>query len=59
MKRSRSMQEHLFTKEELAGCNGKDGAPAFVSYIERVYDGLIVSFGRMDSTRPCIPLVKT
>jgi CheY-like chemotaxis protein/predicted heme/steroid binding protein len=38
VKRSRSMQEHRFTKEELALCNGKDGAPAFIASQGRVYD---------------------
>lgn len=32
------MQDKLFTKEELLGCNGKDGAPAFVAYKDRIYD---------------------
>ena len=26
------------TREELARCNGKDGAPAFIAYAGRVYD---------------------
>jgi predicted heme/steroid binding protein len=28
----------LFTKEELFRCDGKDGAPAYVAYKERIYD---------------------
>jgi predicted heme/steroid binding protein len=27
-----------FTREELARCNGKDGAPAYIAYEGRVYD---------------------
>jgi len=32
------MQDKLFTKEELFRCDGKDGAPAFVAFRERIYD---------------------
>jgi len=28
-----------FTREELAACNGKDGAPAYFAYEGQVYDG--------------------
>jgi predicted heme/steroid binding protein len=27
-----------FTKDELACCNGKDGAPAYIAYRGKVYD---------------------
>lgn len=32
------MEKRLFTQQELADCNGKNGAPAYIAYRGIVYD---------------------
>jgi predicted heme/steroid binding protein len=33
-----SSRVRIFTKDELARCDGKDGAPAYIAYRGKVYD---------------------